>query len=821
MNKRTFLPTTILLATIAVTLTTTAGAAPAPKPAWSSKVLRHDNRTAKVDVDVTGAKQLVLIANDGGDGYSHDWAAWIEPKLIGPRGAVKLTSLKWKSATSDWGGVKVNANCEGRPIKVQDKTYDDGIGTHAQSVIVYDIAGKGFTKFQATAALDDGGVGRSHDTSIQFQVYTELSAKLLAAIKKPRSSSKGGLPAEEALAALDVADGVEAELFASEPILLNPTNIDIDARGRVWACEVINYRGRKNSRAEGDRILILEDTDGDGKADKTKVYYQGRDVDSALGICVLGNKVIVSCSPNVLVFTDTNGDDKPDSKEVLFSGISGAQHDHTVHAFLFGPDGKLYFNFGNVGRQLKNPKTDKVIVDMAGNEVAANGKPYRQGMVFRCNLDGSELETLGHNFRNNYEVTVDSFGTLWQSDNDDDGNRGVRINYVMEFGNFGYTDERTGAGWRSQRTNMAADTPSRHWYQNDPGVVPNLLHTGAGSPTGICVYEGNLLPKAFHNQIIHCDAGPNICRAYPVTDDGAGYKAETLDLLFGARDNWYRPSDVCVAPDGSVFVADWYDPGVGGHGMGDVDKGRIFRLAPANTPYKTAKLDVTTPAGAVKALLSPNSATRYIGWTALNKMQGKAETALQDVWKNSSNPRHRSRALHLLARIDGKAQQYVHEASKDKEPNLRLTAVRIARERKLDVIPLVKSLVNDSSPQVRRECAIALRHHKSSNAPALWAELAAQHDGADRWYLEALGIGADRQSDLYFAAWLTKVGNKWNTPGGRDIIWRSRSKQAPAYLAKILLDKGTADEEKPRYMRAFDFHTGPEKDAALKSLLGL
>ena len=75
---------------------------------------------------------------------------------------------------------------------------------------------------------------------------------------------------------------------------------------------------------------------------------------------------------------------------------------------------------------------------LAGNAVTANRKPYQEGMVFRCKLDGSEMETLGWYFRNNWMVTVDSFGTLWQSDNDDDGNRGVRINYVMEYGNYGY-----------------------------------------------------------------------------------------------------------------------------------------------------------------------------------------------------------------------------------------------------------------------------------------------------------------------------------------------------------------------------------------------
>ena len=98
-------------------------------------------------------------------------------------------------------------------------------------------------------------------------------------------------------------------------------------------------------------------------------------------------------------------------------------------------------------------------------------------------------------------MAVDSFGTLWQSDNDDDGNQGVRINYVMQYGNYGYTDEITGASWGvaleespRQRASRKRRRSNYEWHQHDPGVVPNLLHTGAGSPTGICIYEGKLLP---------------------------------------------------------------------------------------------------------------------------------------------------------------------------------------------------------------------------------------------------------------------------------------------------------------------------------------
>ena len=320
--------------------------------------------------------------------------------------------------------------------------------------------------------------------------------------------------------------------------------------------------------------------------------------------------------------------------------------------------------------------------------------------------------------------------------------------------------------------------------------------------------------------MIHCDAGPNVTRAYPVTRQGAGYAATITNVLHGARDNWFRPADVCVAPDGSLFVSDWYDPGVGGHRQGDIERGRLFRVAPAGTKYVAPKFDFDTAQGAVKALTSPALSVRYMAWTALDRMGAKAEGALNKLAR-AENPRHRARALWLLARLDGKAAHYVQQAAGDSDVDIRVASIRIARTLKQDTVPLLKKLVNDPSPQVRRECAIALRGHSSAAAPALWAALAQQHDGKDRWYLESLGIGAEGQWDAYFAAWLKVAGSNWSTTAGRDIVWRSRAKATPGYLAKILLDKKTPAKTHPRYLRAFDFLSGPEKDQALKTILGL
>src|SRR4051812_38171213 len=215
-----------------------------------------------------------------------------------------------------------------------------------------------------------------------------LSASLFIPLESLAANPSGTGP--EAAAAsvkrFKVADGLGISLFASEPLVRNPTDMDIDERGRIWITEGVNYRSSFKSwgtlEPEGDSIVILEDTDGDGRADKRTVFYQDPSINAALGICVLGNKVIVSDSPNVFLLTDTDGDGKADRRELLFTGISGVDHDHGVHAFVFGPDGKLYFNMGNEGKQLRVPINRNIplhgavgnvpsapVIDAAGNEV--------------------------------------------------------------------------------------------------------------------------------------------------------------------------------------------------------------------------------------------------------------------------------------------------------------------------------------------------------------------------------------------------------------------------------------------------------------------
>ena len=643
-----------------------------------------------------------------------------------------------------------------------------------------------------------------------------------AAVESERSAASG-------TALRRTPPGVEATLYASEPLLASPTNLDVDRHGRVWVIDVMNYRehGENDERPEGDRILILDDADGDGVADQARVYYQGRDIDAALGIAVLGNQVIVTAAPEVLVFTDEDGDDLPDSKESLFTRTGLAQNDHSTHSFVFGPDGKYYWNMGNAGMYVHDAR-GRLVYDRFGRPVVQRRvtrfRPgefddiephYLGGMVFRCNPDGSDFEVLGHNFRNNYEVAVDSFGNLWQSDNDDDGYRGVRINYVMEYGNYGYRDEMTAAAWAQPRTGQSEIVWERHWHQNDPGVVPNSVYLGAGSPTGITVYEGRLLPEVYWDRPLHADAGPGVVRGVATEKTGAGWSGEMVPLL-GGEDRWARPVDVAVAPDGAVFVSDWYDPVVSWNRQADLDRGRVFRLAPPGHRSQRSEHDFSTAGGAVAALKSPNADARFGAWQALRAMGGDAEEGLAGLF-GSDRAAFRARALWLLSRIEGRGLSWVERALADDDEDIRVVAVRAARQLETGLERVLEQAAADASPQVRREVAVALRGSEVEATADLWTRLAMRHDGEDRWYLEALGIAAEDRWDEFLAAWLARAGDEWNTAAGRDLIWRSRAAATPALLRRILADADLDASDAARYLRAFDFQAASAaKEVALR-----
>ena len=553
---------------------------------------------------------------------------------------------------------------------------------------------------------------------------------------------------EASVAGLKTEPGLEIKLWAAEPQLSNPSNIAVDARGRVWVLEAVNYRRRLRNepdiRPAGDRILILDDTDRDGRADKVTVFDQSPELRSPLGIDVLGDRVIVSQSPNIIVYTKDAGD-RIVSKDVLLTGFKGVDHDHGVHAVVFGPDGRYYFNAGNEGWD---------ITGKDGTHVRMDATSYFQGAAFRVNPDGTGLQVLAQNFRNPYELALDSFGTIFQTDNDDDGNAWTRLNYLMEGGNYGFRGplNRT---WREDR--------GTHFHAELPGVVPNIARLGAGAPCGLIVYEGTLLPEKYRGQLLHAEAGKRIIAAYLLDADGAGYSTRAEPLV-SSSDTWFRPSDVTVAPDGSVFIADWYDPGVGGHGMGDPlgARGRIYRLAPADARPAVPAVDLDSSQGLTAALRSPNQDVFYLAHWRLASQGRAALPLLRTLWQGV-DPVLRARSLWLAAASGADAADMVRDALRDQDARFRVLGLRVLAMHG-DVMAAARALLHDPSPQVRREILVELRDPRHMMPPYLvgdqtsappgalesWLELAKQYDARDRWYLEALGLAARGREDALY-----------------------------------------------------------------------
>ena len=226
---------------------------------------------------------------------------------------------------------------------------------------------------------------------------------------------------------------------------------------------------------------------------------------------------------------------------------------------VLGLDGKLYFTHGDGCCSVQHDHSERQqnfdVIDKSGRHVSTD----QLANTLRVNRDGTQFEIICDRQRNNYETCLNSFGNIFTSDNDDDGNRGCRVIWAMDGGHYGY------------------HTPGspRHWGEEVPGNVPKLVGTGNGSPCGIMVYEGELLPAEYRGAVLEVDAGTRQVNFFPLTRKGAAFRTE-YKVFLGSDDPWFRPVDACAAPDGSVFVADWYDAGVGGHAFSDQTTGRIY-----------------------------------------------------------------------------------------------------------------------------------------------------------------------------------------------------------------------------------------------------
>lgn len=653
---------------------------------------------------------------------------------------------------------------------------------------------------------------------------------------------------------LYLPEDLEATLWAESPQFFNPTNMDVDAKGRIWVTEAVNYRLYRNesekfkTHEEGDRVVILEDKDGDGVAETSKVFVQDKDLTAPLGISVIGNKVIVSSAPSIIVYTDEDGDDKPDKKEIFLTGFGGKDHDHGLHAMFAGPDGKYYFNAGNAGPHIVTDKGGWTLRSgslynggspyMKDNEpglISDDGKMWVGGIALRINPDGKGLTVLGHNFRNSYELALDSYGNMWQNDNDDDGNRGVRVSWLMEGGNMGYFSADGSRTWQADRR-PGQGTVTAHWHQDDPGVLPLGDSTGAGSPTGVTFYESDLMGEKYRGILLAGEAGRNVILAYKPEPSGAGYILKRHNLITSLKEEevedaksratdddktkWFRPSDVVIGTDGAIYIADWFDGMVGGHRMIDsTGHGRIYRITPKGKELTTPKINLKNTQGQIAALLNPAVNVRNAGFVLLAEQGSKAIKEVKEIL-DAENPYHQARAIWLLANMGPAGVTEVEAMLESGNPNLRITAFRALRV-KPDIIPYAKQLVKDPSPAVRREVALAMRDLPLEKIQDILVELASQYDGKDRYYLEAMGLAMSGKEEKIYPILEKKLGGEplnWS-PGFEDIVWRLHPKAAISDLKQRAGSARLSEEQRKKSMVALGFIMNQEAVNAMQDLL--
>ncbi|MFM2170060.1 MAG: hypothetical protein RI957_289 [Verrucomicrobiota bacterium] len=372
-----------------------------------------------------------------------------------------------------------------------------------------------------------------------------------------------------------LAEGLEVNLFATEPMVRKPIQMAWDARGRLWVASSAIYPHIKPGQTQSDQILILEDTNGDGVADKSTVFYEGLLIPT--GILPQDGGAYVANSTELLFMQDTDGDGKADKSKVLLSGFGTEDTHHILHTIKGGPDGNLYFNQSvYIHSHIETP--------FGVRRLMGSG-------IWQFQPRNGRLEVFTMGQINPWGHIFDDWGQSFTTD----GAWGDGINYVFP-----------GATFRCL-----------------PDQLPRTLrgmNPGQPKQCGLTQITGTHFSAEWQGQLITCDFRGHRVNRFALTEADSGYRSQQLPDLMSSTHGSFRPVDVNIGPDGAIYLADWFNPIIQ-HGevdfrdpRRDQERGRIWRVTMKGRPLAPkvdlAKLD---NAALIDQLLSPDQAVRY--WT--------------------------------------------------------------------------------------------------------------------------------------------------------------------------------------------------------------
>jgi len=537
---------------------------------------------------------------------------------------------------------------------------------------------------------------------------------------------------EQEMAGFHLPPGFEINLYASEPDITKPINMEFDDRGRLWVTHSIEYPNEASTGSGQDKITILEDTNGDGKADKFTDFAS--DLNIPIGIMPVKGGAIAFSIPNIYYFEDNNGDDKYDEKTVLVGPFGHVDTHGMINNFLRGLDGWIHSSHG-FRNTSKVSGADQDSISMTS------------GNTFRFRADGSRVEQTTYGRVNPFGFAVDDLGYLYSADC-----HSMPIYQIISQGDY------------------------PHFGKKAPGLGfgPAMMDYQIGSTalSGLDYYNGEAFPEEYRNSFYSGDVVACRVSRNTIVYNGSTPQAIRAKDFLASEDPWFRPVDVKIGPDGAIYVADFYNRIIGhyevplDHPGRDRKSGRIWRI--------TYKGETTDPVDWSKASVDDlieglGHSTFAMRMAASNRlvdyMAEEAVEPLQALLKSGdASPKQTVHALWVLKRLSELSFDDLSAAAKSDNQEIRVHAYRILTEYEsldFDQRTLAQAGLLHADPHTKRAAAdVMVRHiHASNLQPLVEAVPATPAEDTHLKYTLMIAL-RDHLKDPTLLG--TTAGLKWN-----------------------------------------------------------